>query len=148
MGDGNKVRMFLPISLPFLGPLNFLHFPSLSILIVGAIKMICLSFTDLRSVVQLHVPPAGVPGVFPDDKFEGWIPHFQVGVLQEVSVLDLRLCDQCMLLCVFPVKKKNLGQLVFETVKQSFIHVQRNFTKLARTSFCEKSVFSFTYSNC
>lgn len=66
---GDNVKIFPSL---FLAPLNFPHFPSLSILIVGAMKMIWLSFTDLRSVVQLHVPPAGVPGVFPDDEFEGW----------------------------------------------------------------------------
>lgn len=98
--------IFPPISLfyvPFNPPPIF---PLLSLLIFGAMQILWHSLTDLRSIVQLHVPPSGVPWVFPDDEFEGWVSDVKVGVLQKVSVLDLWLCDQWVLLCVFPVKKK------------------------------------------
>lgn len=68
----------------------------------------------LQLEVELHVPPAGVVGVLPQDEPEGRLSLVQVAVLQQVALLGLRSGDQLVLLLVVSRKKKK---------KETILHV-------------------------
>ena len=50
-------------------------------------------FKNLQSKVQLHVAPAGVVRVLPDDELQRRLPLVQIVVLQQEDVLDVSLGD-------------------------------------------------------
>lgn len=52
----------------------------------------------LHLEVELHIPPAGVVGVFPQDERERRLSLVEVAVLQQVAPTGLRFGDQLVLI--------------------------------------------------
>lgn len=72
-----------------------------------------VTVVHLQLEVELHVPPVGVVGVFPQDEPERRLSLVEVAVLQQVALLGLRSGDQLVLLLVVSENEKFLQHSIW-----------------------------------